>query len=90
MPLETASVRVIALVFMFIARLRFLSFSSIVEVLSNIYGTNPVKNVRKLEKFIKNTVSCTLTWIFYNLVNTAMSFQSSFNLDWQMETYSSL
>ena len=38
------------LVFIFIARLKFASGLSIVEVLHNRYGTNLVKNVRKLEK----------------------------------------
>ena len=49
MSLETIHVRVIALVFIFIARLRFPSGLSIVEVLRNRYGTDLVKNVRKLE-----------------------------------------
>ena len=50
MSLGTMNVRVIALVFIFIARLRFPSGLSIVEVLRNRYGTDLVKNVRKLEK----------------------------------------
>ena len=50
MSLGTASVRVIVLVFIFIARRRFPSGLSIVEVLCNRYGTNLVKNVRKLDK----------------------------------------
>ena len=41
---------VIVLLFIFIARLRFPSGLSIVEVLCNRYGTDLVKNVRKLEK----------------------------------------
>ena len=49
MSLETMHVCVIALVFIFIARLRFPSGLSIVEVLRNRYGTDLVKNVRKLE-----------------------------------------
>ena len=35
-------------------------------------------------KLTKNTVSCRLTWIFYKLVNTAMPFQSSCDLNWQI------
>ena len=50
MSLGTISVRVIALVFIFIARLRFPSGLSIFEVLHNRYPTDLVKNVRKLEK----------------------------------------
>ena len=50
MSLGTMSVRVVALVFIFIARLRFPSGLSIAEVLRNRYGTDVVKNVRKLEK----------------------------------------
>ena len=50
MSFGTASVYVIALVFIFIARLRFPSGLSIVEVLRNRYGTNLVKNVRKFDK----------------------------------------
>ena len=50
MSLGTTGVCVIALVFICIARTRFLSGLSIVEVLSNRYVTDLVKNVRKLEK----------------------------------------
>ena len=50
MSLGTMNVRVIALVFIFNARLRFPSGLSIVEVLRNRYGTDLVRNVRKLEK----------------------------------------
>ena len=50
MSLEAISVRVIALVFLFIARVRFPSGMSIVKVLHNRYGLDLVKNVRKLEK----------------------------------------
>ena len=50
MSLGTMNVRVIALVFIFIARLRFPSGLSKVEVLRNRYGTDLVKNVTKLEK----------------------------------------
>ena len=50
MSLGTMNVTVIALVFIFIARLRFISRVSIVEVLRNRYGAELVKNVRKLEK----------------------------------------
>ena len=50
MSLEAISVRVIALVFLFIARVRFPSGMSIVKVLRNRYGLDLVKNVRKLEK----------------------------------------
>ena len=50
MSLGTISVCVAALVFIFIARLRFPSGFSIVEVLRSRYGTDLVKNVRKLEK----------------------------------------
>ena len=42
--------RLIALVFIFVSRLRFPSGLSIVEVLRNIYGTVLDKNVRKLKK----------------------------------------
>ena len=50
MSLGTVSVRVVSLVFIFITRLRFPSGLSIVEVLRKRYGTDLVKNVRKLEK----------------------------------------
>ena len=50
MSLGTISVRVVVLVFIFIARLRFPLGLSIVEVLRNRYSTNLVRNVRKLEK----------------------------------------
>ena len=33
-----------------------------------------------------NTVNCSLTWTSYKLVNTTMSFQSSYDLSWQIET----
>ena len=46
----TTGVCVIVLVFTCIARTRFSSGLSIVEVLSIRYGTYLVKNVRKLEK----------------------------------------
>ena len=49
MSLGTMSVCVVALVFIFIARLRFPPGLSIVEMLRNRYGTDLVKNVRKLE-----------------------------------------
>ena len=49
MSLGTMSVRVVALVLMFIARLRFPPGFSKVEALRNRYGTDLVKNVRKLE-----------------------------------------
>ena len=44
------NVRVIALVFIFIARLRFPSSFSMVEVLHNRSGTDLLKSVRRLEK----------------------------------------
>ena len=44
------SVRVVALIFMFIARLRFPSGLLMVQVLRNRYDIDVVKNVRKLEK----------------------------------------
>ena len=44
------SVRVVALIFMFIARLRFPSGLLMVQVLRNRYDIDLVKNVRKLEK----------------------------------------
>ena len=47
MLLGTISVRVVALVFIFIIRLRFPSGLSIVEVLRNRYGADLVKSVRK-------------------------------------------
>ena len=50
MSLGTTGVCDIVLVFTCIARTRFSSGLSIVEVLSNRYGTYLVKNVRKLEK----------------------------------------
>ena len=50
MSLGPISVRVVALVFVFIARVRFPSGMSIVKVLRNRYGLDLVKNVRKLEK----------------------------------------
>ena len=50
MSLGTINVRLVALVFTFISRLRFPSGLSIIEVLRNRYGANLVKNVRKLEK----------------------------------------
>ena len=50
MSFGTASVCVVALVFIFIARRRFPSGLSIVEVLRNRYGTNLVKNVRTFDK----------------------------------------
>ena len=50
MSLEAISVRVIVLVFLFIAKVRFPSGMSIVKVLRNRYGLDLVKNVRKLEK----------------------------------------
>ena len=50
MSLGPISVRVVALVFLFIARVRFPSGMSIVKVLRNRYGLDLVKNVRKLEK----------------------------------------
>ena len=83
------NVRVIVLVFISIARLRFPSGLSIVEVLRNRYGTDLVKNVRKLEK-IDYKYRCSLSWIFYKLVNTGMSFQSFSDLSWQIETYNRL
>ena len=50
MSLGPISVRVVALVFLFIARVRFPSGMSIVKVLRNRHGLDLVKNVRKLEK----------------------------------------
>ena len=50
MSLGIASACIIAFVFIFITRLRFPSGLSIVEVLRNRYGTDLIKNVRKLEK----------------------------------------
>ena len=58
MLLGTMSVHIVVLVFIFIARLRFPSGLSIVEVLCNRYGTNLVKNVRKLTTI---TTNCNLT-----------------------------
>ena len=46
----TTSIRIAALVFIFVARLRFTSGFSIVEMLRNRYGTDLVKNIRKTEK----------------------------------------
>ena len=50
MSLGTMSVRVVALVFIFIARLRFPSCLSTAEVLRNRYSNDLFKNVRKLKK----------------------------------------
>ena len=44
------SVGVVALIFIFIARLRFPSDLPMVQVLHNRYDIDLVKNVRKLEK----------------------------------------
>ena len=44
------SVRVVALIFILIARLRFPSDLPMVQVLRNRYDIDLVKNVRKLEK----------------------------------------
>ena len=46
----TTSICIAALVFIFVARLRFTSGLSIVETLRNRYGTDLVKNIRKMEK----------------------------------------
>ena len=60
----------------------------------NCYVTDMVPiSLKILENWIKltaNTASCRLTWIFYKLVNTAMSFQSFSDLIWQIETYDRL
>ena len=53
MHLGTMSVRIVALVFMFISRLIFSSGLPIVKVLRKRYGTDLVKNVRKLETIDK-------------------------------------
>ena len=50
MLLGIMSIRIVALVITFIARLRFPSALSMAEVLPNRYGSDLVKNVRKLEK----------------------------------------
>ena len=83
----TVSVRVVALGFIFVVRLRFPSGLSIVDVLRNRYGTDLVKYVRQLEKIDYKYPNCSLTKIFYKLVNTVMSFQSFCNLNWQIETF---
>ena len=57
MLLGTMSVHIVRLVFVFIARLRFPLGLTIVEVLYNRYGTDLVKNVRKLTT---NTTNCNL------------------------------
>ena len=48
MSLRTMSVLVVALVFIFITRLRFPSGLSIIEVLRNTCGNDQTKNVRKM------------------------------------------
>ena len=50
MSLGTMKVQIVAMVFIFISRLRFASSLSIVEVLRNRYGNGLVKDVKKLEK----------------------------------------
>ena len=50
MSLRTMSIRVVALVFIFLIRIRFPSYLSVVEVLRNRYGASLVKNNRNLEK----------------------------------------
>ena len=51
MPLGTVTMRVIALVFMFVATTRFPVKHSIVNVLPKLYGKILVENVRKFEKY---------------------------------------
>ena len=51
MSLGTVTLRVIALVFMFVVRSRFPVKHSIVNVLRKRYGKILVKNVRKFEKY---------------------------------------
>ena len=50
MSLETVTIQVITLVFMFVARTRFPVKFSIVNVLWKRYGKILVKNVRKFKK----------------------------------------
>ena len=50
MSLGTASVCVIVLVFIFIGRQRLPTGLSILQLLRNRYGTDLVKNIRKLDK----------------------------------------
>ena len=54
MLLGTMIVHIVALVFIFIARLRFPLGLSTVEVLPNRYGTDLLKNVRKLTTITTN------------------------------------
>ena len=42
--------RVVALVFLFLIRLRFLHSKSVAKVIRKRYGQNTVKNLRELEK----------------------------------------
>ena len=51
MSLGTVTLRVIALVFMFVARTRFLAKYSIVNVLLKRYGKILSKNVENFEKY---------------------------------------
>ena len=46
-----------------------------------------LKMLKNWIKLTTNIVSYCLTWIFYKLVKTAMSFQTSCDLSWQIETY---
>ena len=55
MLLGTINVGVIGLVFIFIARLRFPSGTSIVEVLRNRYGTDLVKMLENWRKLTAST-----------------------------------
>ena len=74
------SAPVVPLGFLFIARLRLTPRLLVVEVLRKRYSTDFVKNVINMKK---------IDYI-YKLVSTAMSFQSFFNLIWQIETYDHL
>lgn len=74
------SAPVVPLGFLFIARLRLTPSLLVVEVLRKRYGTDFVKNVINMKKI----------GYIYKLVSTAMSFQSFFNLIWQIETYDHL
>ena len=65
------SLRTLALVFMFLVRIRFSSRLSLLQVIRNRYGSTIVKLVRKFEKVDFEHRKTTLDW---NFLQTCWSF----------------
>ena len=83
----TTSICIAALVFIFVARLRFTSGLSIVETLRNRYGTDLVKNIRKMEKTDYKYRKLQLDLNFLQNCQHSNFISKFCNLSWQIEIY---